>query len=256
MSGQPAGWREYLRSYHEGHAGITEALLRHCRADPYQWLLDGQHTTGRRVLDLASGSGPLAEHLRAASYLGVDSSAAELKLAAGRHAQPAIRADATRLPMASSSVDLVVCSMALQVLTPLPEVLAEIARVLRPRGRLIAMLPVSRPLTARDRVRYAQVLLRLRRWRLGYANARPLRALRGSGWRIESQTTRRFGYPILVPDDGQRLIEAFYLPATSPCLSASAVALARRWCGVEMGIPLQRIVASPPPGRGDPAARA
>ena len=239
-------WREYLPGYHDTHAGITEALLRRCSEDPYRWLLNGEHTIGDRVMDLACGSAPLFDQLQQARYLGVDASGPELRLAAARGAEPLVQADATCLPLPDSSFDVVVCSMALQVLTPLPMVLAELARVLRPQGRLIAMLPVSGPLTAGDRLRYARVLRRLRRLRLGYANPHPLHALRSSGWTIHSRQSRRFGYPINAPEDGQRLIDAFYLPGSTAQRQASAAALAGRWTGLEIGIPLQRIIATPP----------
>lgn len=139
--------------------------------------------------------------------------------------------------------------MALQILTPLPEVLAELRRVLRPSGLLVAMIPVSRPLTHADRIRYSQILWRLRRPRLGYANPRVPRLLARAGWTVASQEVRRFGYRIDGPLDGRRLIDACYLPGSTDAQHAAAVELVSGWSGTELGIPLQRLVATPPPRR-------
>ncbi len=62
--------------------------------------------------------------------------------------------DAGRLPLTDGTVDIVDCSMALQVLGPLPTVLADLARVLRPGERPVALVPARNSLTLKDRWRY------------------------------------------------------------------------------------------------------
>ncbi|MGZ6802374.1 MAG: class I SAM-dependent methyltransferase [Mycobacteriales bacterium] len=238
-------WRPYLRAYHDRHPGITEGLLRRCTPDPYGWLLQDLGLEGCRVLDLACGSAPLFPELRAGRYLGVDLSEGELAAAVAAGRGPVVRADACRLPLPDSCVDVVVCSMALQVLTPLAQVLAEVRRVLAPGGVLVAMIPVSRPLTLADRGRYARLLWRLRRARLGYANGRVPATLAREGWTVTSRQSRRFGYPVVRSQDGGSLVDAFYLPGVADHRQEAAARLVSGWTGTELGIPLQRLLARP-----------
>jgi demethylmenaquinone methyltransferase/2-methoxy-6-polyprenyl-1,4-benzoquinol methylase len=99
---------------------------------------------GSVVVDLACGTGDLGVIARRRGYvtLGADSSAG--MLAARRGEQPVVRCDAAELPFADGAVDGVLCGYALRNFTDLPVVFAEVARVLRPGGRLAA-LEVARP---------------------------------------------------------------------------------------------------------------
>jgi ubiquinone/menaquinone biosynthesis C-methylase UbiE len=239
-------WPSFLDEYHRTNPAITEQLLQRCTDDPYGWLMAAVPSPTGVMLDLACGSAPLFGRRESSGYVGVDFSVAELSVAARRGVGPLVRGDAGRLPLADASIDVAVCSMALQVLTPLPTVLSEMARVLRPGGRLVALIPVSAPLTVTDRLRYGQVLLRLRRWRLGYANPGVPRTLRRSGWTIESQQARRFAYPIQTPADGRRLVQSLYLPGSSTARQQTTAEQVSRWLGAELGIPLLRLVARPP----------
>jgi len=74
--------------------------------------------------------------------LGVDLSAG--MLTSGRTGAPLIQADAARLPLATQSVDGATCGFALRNFADLPGVLEELARVVRPGGR-IALLEVATP---------------------------------------------------------------------------------------------------------------
>lgn len=102
---------------------------------------------GARVLDLACGTGDLCRTLGDASYqpIGADFSAG--MLAAARTEAPLVRADATRLPFPDAALDGVTCGFALRNFVDLAPVLAECARVLRPRGR-IALVDVGEPTSA------------------------------------------------------------------------------------------------------------
>jgi demethylmenaquinone methyltransferase / 2-methoxy-6-polyprenyl-1,4-benzoquinol methylase len=99
---------------------------------------------GGRVLDLACGTGDLCRELRSAGLqpIGIDLSFG--MLAAARTTAPLTQADALRLPVADGRVDGVTCGFALRNLVALPPFLAELARVLRPGGR-IALLEVATP---------------------------------------------------------------------------------------------------------------
>jgi demethylmenaquinone methyltransferase/2-methoxy-6-polyprenyl-1,4-benzoquinol methylase len=102
---------------------------------------------GARVLDLACGTGDLCRSLEAAAYrpIGVDFSAG--MLAAANTDAPLVRADAMRLPFRDHALDGLTCGFALRNFVDLAPVLAECARILRPRGR-IALVDVSEPTSA------------------------------------------------------------------------------------------------------------
>ncbi|MFC7400772.1 class I SAM-dependent DNA methyltransferase [Citricoccus sp. GCM10030269] len=98
---------------------------------------------GRRILDAGCGSGPLAEELRARGALmtGLDGSPAMIELARRRLGDevPLHVADLGQpLPFGDESFDDVVASLVLHYLEDWEGPLAEIRRVLKPGGRLIA----------------------------------------------------------------------------------------------------------------------
>jgi demethylmenaquinone methyltransferase / 2-methoxy-6-polyprenyl-1,4-benzoquinol methylase len=97
-----------------------------------------------RVLDLASGTGDLCVELAATGHrpISVDLSLGMLR--ADRSGAPRVQADILRLPAAGGSVDGVTCGFALRNLVDLPPFFAELARVVRPGGR-IALLDVGVP---------------------------------------------------------------------------------------------------------------
>lgn len=94
------------------------------------------------VLDLGAGTGRLAAQLkhryRRARVIALDLAPGMLR-EAGRHQRflrrfERVCADATRLPLTSSSVDIVFSNLMLQWCDPLDDALAEVRRVLRPQG--------------------------------------------------------------------------------------------------------------------------
>jgi demethylmenaquinone methyltransferase/2-methoxy-6-polyprenyl-1,4-benzoquinol methylase len=99
---------------------------------------------GSQVLDLAAGTGDLCRDLQAAGHrpVGVDLSYG--MLAAARTDAPLVQADALRLPVADGIADGVTCGFALRNFVDLPAFAAELARVVRPGGR-IALLEVAEP---------------------------------------------------------------------------------------------------------------
>ena len=99
---------------------------------------------GARVLDLAAGTGDLCRDLQALGHrpIGVDLSFG--MLAAARTDAPLVQADALRLPVPDGAVDGATCGFALRNFVDLAGFLAELARVVRPGGR-IALLEVDEP---------------------------------------------------------------------------------------------------------------
>jgi arsenite methyltransferase len=122
-------------SYHPGGLALTRTLLGHLGLVP-----------GARVLDVASGPGATAlltagEH--PVEVDGVDLSesnvarAGEAAAAAGLAGRVRFHlGDAERLPFADASFDAVICECAFCTFPDKPTAAAELARVLRPRGRL------------------------------------------------------------------------------------------------------------------------
>lgn len=99
---------------------------------------------GSIVLDLACGTGDLCRDLRAASLAPVGMDLSFGMLAAARTDAPLAQADALALPVATGSVDGATCGFALRNFVALEPFLAELARVVRPTGR-IGLLEVAQP---------------------------------------------------------------------------------------------------------------
>jgi demethylmenaquinone methyltransferase/2-methoxy-6-polyprenyl-1,4-benzoquinol methylase len=99
---------------------------------------------GSLVLDLACGTGDFCRELARAGVrpLGLDFSFG--MLAAARTTAPLVQADILTLPLAGARADGVTCGFALRNVVDLKALFEEIARAVRPGGR-IALLEVSEP---------------------------------------------------------------------------------------------------------------
>jgi demethylmenaquinone methyltransferase/2-methoxy-6-polyprenyl-1,4-benzoquinol methylase len=99
---------------------------------------------GSTVVDLACGTGDLCRELQRQELrpIGVDLSFG--MLAAARTDAPLLEGDALGLPVPAASVDGATCGFALRNFESLPPFFAELARVVRPGGR-IALLEVAEP---------------------------------------------------------------------------------------------------------------
>lgn len=123
------GWSTLAEGWAERWGGVSaparRALLSACAIGP-----------GTRVLDVGCGSGEfLAELVAAGAHaIGVDSSSAMVALAA-RHGE-AREADATALPFADDTFDVVTAVTVLHLADDLDAAVREGARVLRPGGLL------------------------------------------------------------------------------------------------------------------------
>ncbi|NIH79805.1 methyltransferase domain-containing protein [Amycolatopsis viridis] len=100
---------------------------------------------GERALEIGCGTGSEVQVLAAAAgadgaAIGLDPNAAMLALARQRAADSPARfvaADVAALPFAGETVDAVLCERVFQHLTDPAAAVAEIARVLRPGGRVV-----------------------------------------------------------------------------------------------------------------------
>jgi SAM-dependent methyltransferase len=109
---------------------------------------------GERVLDMGCGGGrhAFALYQRGAHVVALDMDAAELKdvagmfdalageVPSGAHAQ-AVRGDAYRLPFADATFDKVIAAEILEHLPADSNAMAELARVLKPGGRIAVTVP-------------------------------------------------------------------------------------------------------------------
>ena len=97
------------------------------------WIL---HLHPGRAIDVGCGTGRWTARL---SAIGLDASPAMLAMAAGKpglHGRLAV-ADATALPMASASADLVLCALTLGHISDRAAAMREFARILAPGGTLL-----------------------------------------------------------------------------------------------------------------------
>lgn len=99
---------------------------------------------GATVLDLACGTGDLCRELEHGGYRPIGADLSFGMLVAARTDAPLLHADALRLPLPAARVAGVTCGFALRNFVDLGAFLHEVARVVRPRGR-IALLEVAEP---------------------------------------------------------------------------------------------------------------
>jgi SAM-dependent methyltransferase len=97
---------------------------------------------GPRVVELGAGTGVIASGLRrhAIDVVGVDLSEAMLRTAIDRVGPRVALADVDNLPLAADSVDTACFVWVLQLVPDPLATLAEAARVVRPGGRVVAIL--------------------------------------------------------------------------------------------------------------------
>jgi 2-polyprenyl-6-hydroxyphenyl methylase/3-demethylubiquinone-9 3-methyltransferase len=93
---------------------------------------------GAVLVDVGCGAGLLAPHVadRGYRHVGVDLIRSALAQAGGHGVRP-IQADATALPLADGSADVVVAGEVLEHVPDLPATVSEVCRVLRPGGVLV-----------------------------------------------------------------------------------------------------------------------
>ena len=102
---------------------------------------------GSAVADLACGTGDLCRELARIGYrpVGFDLSMGMLKAAPDRpYGSPLVHADMLALPLPDGALDGATCGFALRNAASVPELFDEMARAVRPGGR-VALLEVDTP---------------------------------------------------------------------------------------------------------------
>jgi arsenite methyltransferase len=143
-----AAWASPIGSMLYDNAQAFSRRLISSWAQPLEWL---NIPAGGIALDVGSGPGTVTASLARAAGpdglgLGIDISEPMLSRAVRNEAGPHvgfIRADAQRLPLRDNTVDAAVSMAVLQLIPNPAAALAEIARVLRPGGRLAIMVPTA-----------------------------------------------------------------------------------------------------------------
>jgi ubiquinone/menaquinone biosynthesis C-methylase UbiE len=190
---------ERVRAYYDRSAASYDASIR-----LFERLLldDGRAWAASRargdVLEIGVGTGRNLEHYPAGTRLvGIDLSPSMLALARDRASQLAMRvdlreADAASLPFADASFDTVVCTLVLCSVPDDRRTVAEVARVLRPGGRLVLVEHVRSPVGP---VRLVQrVLQPLLLWLENDHLLRdPLDYLPAQGFEVETRERLKWG---------------------------------------------------------------
>ncbi|GAA1395454.1 class I SAM-dependent methyltransferase [Luteococcus peritonei] len=248
-----ADWSEYLAEFHAERPGITEQVLRRCIAGhhPYRWLARAVSSSAVTVLDIGCGSGALERELRreGRTVVGIDISTAEVERARQSGEGPLALADGRALPFRDESFDCVVTALGLAVIQPTATLLDEIARVLRPGGVLVGLVPTVRPLSVAD-LRVAGRLTRLLQTTPQFPVQIELtvgQLLAEHGLRKAEDARERYRFAVRSREDAELLTSSFYLPHTRPERVAAAVdwmaARAAAEGQLDVPVPMRRVVA-------------
>lgn len=249
--GEREDWRGYLTAFHAHRPGVTERVFARLESDPYEWVTAPLRELGSGlVVDLACGSAPTRPWLRECRWVGVDGSAEELAAAAVAGRGPLVRARADALPVTTGAVGAVCAVMALPLLTPLPVVLDEIRRVLRPGGPLVALVPARLGLDPRGLFAWLRALraagVAAPRWPNPRAREHLGGVLGRAGFEVLDSERRVFSFPLESPEDAALLLQSLYDPArppsrpTDPHVAATVAESVRA-----LPMPLRRVVARP-----------
>ena len=153
------------RRYDVTNTVLSLGLDRHWRTRTRQCL---ELLPGQRVLDLAAGTGVSTAELQrsGAVAIGCDFSLGMLragKASRRRRAGPFVAGDGMHLPFADSVFEAATIAFGLRNVADVRMALRELARVVRPGGRLV-VCEFSRPTLRAFRVLYLNYLMRILPW--------------------------------------------------------------------------------------------
>ena len=155
----------------------------------------------KTVLELATGTGLIAKNIvNAAAHIEATDASAEMSLEAKRDNRSAklhfsVR-DMFRLPYADKSFDVVIVSNALHIIPQPEKALAEIRRVLKDDGVLIAPTFTHGNSTLRGRLKLFFMKLVGFPLNSRWSSADYLAFLRQNGWSVRKSTVLKASFPL------------------------------------------------------------
>ena len=155
----------------------------------------------RTVLELAAGTGLIAKNIvRAASHIEVTDASEEMITEAKRNNRSAKLHFSVRdmfcLPYADKSFDVVIVSNALHIVPQPEKALAEIRRVLKDDGVLIAPTFTHGNSTLRGRIKLFFMKLAGFPLNSRWSSADYLAFLRQNGWTVRKSTVLKASFPL------------------------------------------------------------
>lgn len=193
------------------------------------------------VLDLACGDGPIADVL-GPSWIGIDD---------GPGARPRLRADLHALPVLRRCVDAVALVGILHLLPSIDALFAEIRRVLRPGGTVVALVP-SHSVRSRSGLALARLLAPVRRGAWPHRSALEHAAwlMVAADFAVLGDDRVEFALPLPDPDAAARAVDDLVRSGLwPPGLPAEVREHLARELGARSGhdrvlpVPLRRVIA-------------
>lgn len=238
--GEPAarGWPEVL------------ARCRRGRHDPLSWMTRAISSSAQMVLALGIGGASLAHGLYRPERVVITVSGDEgaLRRASEMGLCPVAAARPERLPFADGRFDAVASCLGLADIAPLGALLSEAARVLRPGGVLVSIIPTLLPVRPDDFVRGLALatLLRTPPGLSGQLEVGLARRLRREGLTKVEDARETYRYPIRSAADAELLIDGCFPGRGAERRKAVLEHYGRRvlsggW--LDVALPLRRIVA-------------
>ena len=195
MSGKTDFW--------DRHAKIYNRFMRRDAA-AYERMYELLRPVVRRktVLELATGTGLIAKHIiSAANHIEATDASAEM-IAEARRDNDSSKLhfsvqDMFRLPYADKSFDVVIVSNALHIVPHPEKALAEIRRVLKDDGVLVAPTFTHAGNTLRGRIRLFFMKLAGFPLRSRWTSEEYLSFLRQNGWAVRKSAVLKASFPLI-----------------------------------------------------------
>jgi SAM-dependent methyltransferase len=182
----PSGWTDHLTDLHEATAGADHFIDVASRAHAVSEVIRVASRPDAVVLEVGISSGFLLNEMIArlprARFIGADYTLGTLERAAQRLPQniPLLQFDLTECPLPTASVDAVVLLNVLEHIEHDTTALAQVHRILKPRGAVIIEVPAGEKLYDQ----YDQALLHWRRYEMSTL----IRRVTDAGFHIERRS--------------------------------------------------------------------
>ena len=190
------------KNFWDKNAGRYDRFMRKDRAAyDEMYVLIRPVVKAKTVLELATGTGLIAKHIvNAAAHIEATDASAEMILEAKRDNQSAKLhfsvQDMFRLPYADKSFDVVIVSNALHIIPQPEKALAEIRRVLKDDGVLIAPTFTHGNSTLRGRLKLFFMKLVGFPLNSRWSSADYLAFLRQNGWTVRKSAVLKASFPL------------------------------------------------------------